>query len=157
MVPGALTYRRYVVRRFGFLFGLRWLALHVVVVAACVTMILLGRWQWRVAHVHHGSIQNYSYAFQWWAFTVFAVFMWLRLVHDAAPRAMAARSTTDEGRPERAGDATPTDSKPAEVPYRRYVMPSSATSPPVSADAEHAAYNAYLARLAAQSSAKDDE
>ena len=75
------------VRRFGFLFGPRWLALHVVVVAACVTMVLLGRWQWHVAHVHHGSIQNYSYAFQWWAFTAFAVFMWLRLVHDAIPPA----------------------------------------------------------------------
>ena len=76
MVHSALTYRQYVVRRFGFLFGPRWLALHVVVVAACVTMVLLGRWQWHVAHVHHGSIQNYSYAFQWWAFTAFAVFMW---------------------------------------------------------------------------------
>jgi DNA-binding transcriptional regulator of glucitol operon len=144
-----------VVRRFGFLFGPRWLALHVVVVAACVTMVLLGRWQWHVAHVHHGSIQNYSYAFQWWAFTAFAVFMWLRLVHDAAPPPTAARSATDEAGAVR--QATPTAPEPAEVPYRRYVMPSSATSSPVAADAEHAAYNAYLARLAAQSSAKDDE
>lgn len=157
MVHGALTYRRYVVRRFGFLFGPRWLGLHVVVVAACVTMVLLGRWQWHVAHVHHGSVQNYSYAFQWWAFAAFAVFMWLRLVHDAAPSATAARNPTHEGGA--AGqvvEATPTAPEPAEVPYRRYVMPSSATSPPVAADAEHAAYNAYLARLAAQSSAEDD-
>lgn len=158
MVHRALTYRQYVVRRFGFLFGPRWLALHVVVVAAGVTMVLLGRWQWHVAHVHHGSIQNYSYAFQWWAFTAFAVFMWLRLVHDAAPPPTAARSATDEAGVERqVAEATPTAPEPAEVPYRRYVMPSSATSPPVAADAEHAAYNAYLARLAAQSSAKDDE
>jgi hypothetical protein len=157
VVHSALTYRRYVVRRFGFLLGPRWLALHIVVVAACVTMVLLGRWQWRVAHVHHGSVQNYSYAFQWWAFTVFAVFMWLRLVHDAAPQTAAARSSADEGGAERGNDAIPTESRPAEVAYRRYVMPSSATSPPVAADAEHAAYNAYLARLAAQSSAKDDE
>ena len=141
------------VRRFGFLLGPRWLALHVVVVAGCVTMVLLGRWQWHVAHVHHGSIQNYSYAFQWWAFTAFAVFMWLRLAHDAAPRT-AARNATDEDGAER---HIPAAADPADVPYRRYVMPSSATSPPVAADAEHAAYNAYLARLAAQSSAKDDE
>ena len=145
------------VRRFGFLFGPRWLALHVVVVAACVTMVLLGRWQWHVAHVHHGSIQNYSYAFQWWAFAAFAAFMWLRLAHDAAPRTVA-RNVTDEGGAERqVAAATPTAPAPSEVPYRRYVMPSSATSPPVAADAEHAAYNAYLARLAAQSLAKDDE
>ncbi len=45
---------------------------------------------------------------------------------------------------------------PAEVPYRRYVMPSSSTSPPVAADAEHAAYNAYLARLAGQAAPEDD-
>ena len=111
-----------------------------------------------MAHVHHGSIQNYSYAFQWWAFTVFVVFMWLRLVYDAAPPPTAAGSATDEAGVERqVAEATPTAPEPAEVPYRRYVMPSSATSPPVAADAEHAAYNAYLARLAAQSSAKDDE
>ena len=146
------------VRRFGFLFGPRWLVLHVVVVAAGVTMVLLGRWQWHVAHLHHGSIQNYSYAFQWWAFTAFAVFMWLRLVYDAAPPPTAAGSATDEAGVERdVAEATPTAPELAEVPYRRYVMPSSATSPPVAADAEHAAYNAYLARLAAQSSAKDDE
>ena len=157
MVHRALTYRRDVVRRFGFLLGPRWLALHVVVLAACVTMIELGRWQWHVAHVHHGSIQNYSYAFQWWAFAAFAVFMWLRFAHDAASHP-AARNATDEGGAERPVEtATPTAPDPAEVPYRRYVMPSSATSPPVAADAEHAAYNAYLARLAAQSSSKDDE
>src|SRR5690242_436908 len=112
VVHSALTYRRYVVRRFGFLLGPRWLALHIVVVAACVTMVLLGRWQWRVAHVHHGSVQNYSYAFQWWAFTVFAVFMWLRLVHDAAPQTAAARSSADEGGAERVNDAIPTESRP---------------------------------------------
>jgi hypothetical protein len=158
VVHRALTYRRYVVRRYGFVFGPRWLALHVVVLAACGTMVLLGRWQWHVAHVHHGSVQNYSYAFQWWAFTVFALFMWLRLVHDAAPLPTPAVSTADEGggAGRQVVEATPTAPESAEVPYRRYVMPSSATSPPVAADAEHAAYNAYLARLAAQSSAEDD-
>jgi hypothetical protein len=113
-------------------------------------MVLLGRWQWRVAHVHDGSIQNYAYAFQWWAFAVFAVFMWLRVIHDATP---PARATGDGAA---AASATPGPSEPAEVPYRRYVMPSSTTSPPVAVDAEHAAYNAYLARLAGHPSAEDD-
>ena len=61
----------------------RWLALHVVVLAAGVTMVLLGRWQWHVAHVRHGDIQNYAYAFQWWAFTGFALAMWVRVMRDA--------------------------------------------------------------------------
>lgn len=128
-------------RRYRFVFGLRWLALHVVVLAAGVTMVLLGRWQWRVAHVHHGSIQNYAYAFQWWAFTAFALYMWLRLVRDrAAPTSADSMPTAQPPAPAGAPD----------VPYRRYVMPSSTSSPPVAADAEHAAYNAYLAGLAAR-------
>src|SRR4029450_5696222 len=54
-----LTYRRRM-RRALFLLAPRWLALHVLVVAAGVTMVLLGRWQWHVAHVHHGAVQNYA-------------------------------------------------------------------------------------------------
>lgn len=145
-------------RRFGFVFGPRWLALHVVVVAACVAMVLLGRWQWHVAHVRHGAVQNYAYAFQWWAFTLFALFMWLRVIHDATPSASAAPNAAgdDLGAQRRVDEATPAAGVPAEVPYRRYVMPSSSTSPPVAADAEHAAYNAYLARLAGQAAPEDD-
>jgi DNA-binding transcriptional regulator of glucitol operon len=141
VVHHPLTYRRDVLRRFRFAFGLRWLALHVVVLAAGVTMVLLGRWQWRVAHVHHGSIQNYAYAFQWWAFTVFALFMWLRLIRDAA-----APDEVESGSPVEA----PAPAEALDVPYRRYVMPSSTSAPPVAGDAEHAAYNAYLAGLAAR-------
>jgi DNA-binding transcriptional regulator of glucitol operon len=123
-------------RRVLFLLAPRWLALHVLVIAAGVTMVLLGRWQWHVAHLHHGSVQNYAYAFQWWAFTAFAVFMWVRVVRDALRR--------------RAGDVEPiTESAPAptepeSVAYRRYVMPRNR---PDAADPELAAYNAYLAEL----------
>jgi DNA-binding transcriptional regulator of glucitol operon len=135
-----------VLRRFGFVLGPRWLALHVVVLAACATMVLLGRWQWRVAHVHHGAVQNYAYALQWWAFTAFALFMWVRVIRDAA--SSPAADHPDPDRPATPDAGGPIAATPAEVPYRRYVMPSSASQPPVAADAEHAAYNAYLARLA---------
>jgi DNA-binding transcriptional regulator of glucitol operon len=109
----------------------RWLALHVVVIAACVTMVLLGRWQWHVAHVHHGSVQNYAYAFQWWAFTLFAAFMWGRVMRDALRR--------------RPVEHTPARVTSAPVTYRRYVM---RTDRPDTTDPELAAYNAYLAELA---------
>jgi DNA-binding transcriptional regulator of glucitol operon len=156
VVHGALTYRRYVLRRFGFVLGPRWLVLHVVVLTACATMVLLGRWQWRVAHDHHGAVQNYAYALQWWAFTAFALFMWLRVIRDAAPPTAADQTNAaevtadhpDPNHPATSDGAAPIAATPAEVPYRRYVMPSSASQPPVAADAEHAAYNAYLARLA---------
>jgi len=117
-------------RRARVLLAPRWLALHVLVIAACVTMVLLGRWQWHVAHVHHGSVQNYAYAFQWWAFTVFAAFMWVRVMRDALHR-------------------QPVKPPPARVAltpvtYRRYVM---RTDRPDTTDPELAAYNAYLAEL----------
>lgn len=124
-------------RRVLFLLAPRWLALHVLVVAAAVTMVLLGRWQWHVAHVHHGAVQNYSYAFQWWAFAVFTLFMWGRVMRDALHR-----------RPERAVLVTPPEPARSEQPpvaYRRYVMPRNR---PEQSDPELAAYNAYLAELA---------
>jgi DNA-binding transcriptional regulator of glucitol operon len=119
-------------RRALMLLAPRWLALHVVVIAACVTMALLGHWQWHVAHVHHGSVQNYAYAFQWWAFTLFAVFMWGRVMRDALRRQTVERPP-------------PPNVAPTPVTYRRYVM---RTNPPDTSDPELAAYNAYLADLA---------
>jgi hypothetical protein len=139
-------------RRVLFLLAPRWLALHVLVVAACVTMVLLGRWQWHVAHVHHGSVQNYAYAFQWWAFTGFALLMWLRVVRDAIPRRLQVRSAdepTGESGPDETPASRPTNGEPAAseangVAYRRYVMPR---TQPETADPELNAYNAYLADL----------
>ena len=117
-------------RRARVLLSPRWLALHVLVIAACMTMVLLGRWQWHVAHVHHGSVQYYAYAFQGWAFTVFTAFMWVRVMRDALHR-------------------QPVKPPPARVAltpvtYRRYVM---RTDRPDTTDPELAAYNAYLAEL----------
>jgi len=117
-------------RRARVLLAPRWLALHVLVIAACVTMVLLGRWQWHVAHVHHGSVQNYAYAFQWWAFTVFTAFMWVRVMRDALHRQPVK--------------PPPARVAPTPVTYRRYVM---RTDRPDTTDPELAAYNDYLAEL----------
>jgi DNA-binding transcriptional regulator of glucitol operon len=132
-------------RRALFLLAPRWLALHVLVVAAGVTMVLLGRWQWHVAHVHHGSVQNYAYAFQWWAFTAFAVFMWVRVMRDAIRRCAADAEPMPPAEPAR--------TEPEPVPYRRYVMPRDRHQP---TDPELAAYNAYLAELAARERSRDE-
>ncbi len=141
-------------RRLLFLLAPRWLALHAVVLAAAVTMVLLGRWQWHVAHVRHGDVQNYAYAFQWWAFTVFALLMWLRVLRDAIPRTIAAPAETGEtpaaeaAMPEAAApEAAPREpaaSQPQAVAYRRYVMPRVR---PDGDDSELGAYNDYLADL----------
>ncbi|MCW2606848.1 MAG: hypothetical protein JWO60_1541 [Frankiales bacterium] len=59
-----------------------WLALHVVAVAAVVALAGLGRWQWQRG-VELGRVQNYSYAVEWWLFTAFAVFLWVKTMADS--------------------------------------------------------------------------
>ena len=128
----------------------RWLALHVVALALVVTMVLLGRWQLDVSNAKHFNLQNFGYALQWWAFSAFVLLMWARVVRDARGRGPAHGSsagTASQDAESGSGDEEP-------VAYRRYVMPESATAPAVATDAEHAAYNAYLAQLADDPSTK---
>jgi DNA-binding transcriptional regulator of glucitol operon len=127
-----------VLRRFSFALRPGWMLFHLFVVAATVTMVLLGRWQLRVSDDKHFSIQNFGYAIQWWIFSGFALFIWWRVLRDAYRRrgGDAMDATTAEPEP-RAGEP---------VAYRRYVMPTaSQTDDPVLS-----AYNDYLAKLAAK-------
>ena len=114
----------------------RWLLLHLFVIASCIAMVKLGNWQWTVAHRHHGAIQNYSYAFQWWAFVGFAIIMWVRVVRDYL------RPADGED-----GAEQPVQSAPETPRYVGYVAPVAAPD----TDSERARFNAYLARLNEQS------
>jgi DNA-binding transcriptional regulator of glucitol operon len=106
--------------------------LHVAVVAASVTMVRLGQWQWHQAHRHHGEILNYSYAFQWWAFAGFTILMWLRVIRDQVG---VQAPTLDEGRA-------------ASGPPARYVAYQPPPSQPAGDDdPERARFNAYLTSL----------
>jgi DNA-binding transcriptional regulator of glucitol operon len=116
----------------------RWLLGHLLIAAAIATMILLGRWQLDVSNARHFDLQNSGYAVQWWAFAVFTVVLWVRVLRDIARR-------SHEDPAEALARATAAESPRA---YRHYVMPQSTTAPPVAVDSEHAAYNDYLARLA---------
>jgi DNA-binding transcriptional regulator of glucitol operon len=127
-----------VLRRLRFALRPGWLALHALCAALIVTMVLLGRWQLHVSDEKHFSIQNFGYALQWWAFSIFVVVMWARVLRDTVRR-----------REQPAGHGAPESDPVADEPvaYRRYVMP---TAPQAPVDAEHAAYNDYLSRLAAE-------
>jgi DNA-binding transcriptional regulator of glucitol operon len=114
----------------------RWVAGHVLVLAAMVTMVLLGRWQLLVSDRKHFDLQNFGYALQWWAFSLFAALFWLKIVHDHAVGRASSRSQPAEPKAE----------PPQQEAYRRYVMPTS--SPAADTDPEVARYNAYLASLA---------
>jgi DNA-binding transcriptional regulator of glucitol operon len=114
----------------------RWLALHAFVLAAVVTMVLLGRWQLEVSNRKGFNLQNSAYSVQWWAFALFAIFFWWRIVRDGARKA-------------------PVQSEPPKAEptvYQPYVSPDRAPS----GDDVNAAYNDYLARLARDDSERQD-
>lgn len=134
--------------RYRFAASPRWVLGHVVVLALMVTMTLLGRWQLDVSDAKHFSLQNFGYALQWWAFTVFGFVMWLRIIRDAQRHA-ADDSTDVQIAEARAAAAAP-------VAYRRYVMPQSSDRPAQAQDREQAAYNEYLAQLDAAESIKQN-
>lgn len=126
--------------------------LHLIALSLIVSMVLLGRWQLNVSNAKHFSLQNFGYALQWWAFSLFVLSMWARVLLDTRRRAddtpVGGTYCADRlPRPE------PAPSPDQPVAYRRYVMPQSGSEQPLPADPEHAAYNDYLARLDANSSA----
>lgn len=107
-----------------------WLIGHVLILAACVAMVLLGRWQLDVSNSKGFSLQNFGYALQWWAFSIAAVIIWVRIIRDRA----------------RPGTQRPAPPAPVRRPvaYRRYVMP---TEVDAGDDAELTRYNTYLRSL----------
>lgn len=117
--------------------------------ALVVTMVLLGRWQLDVSNSKHFNLQNFGYALQWWAFSAFVLGMWARVLLDTRRRSGAPSPADSDA----SQDAEPGAAADPPVAYRRYVMPQSGSTPPIAVDAEHAAYNDYLARLADDSSA----
>lgn len=111
------------------LFTPGWVALHLLAVAAVVVCVECGRWQLHRAQAS-GHVLNWSYAFEWWLFAVFAVFLWVKEMVD-----------TVEGRPEPEPLPDPTPSAPVVVDT-------------FDDDPELAAYNRRLAELHARDQAQ---
>ena len=132
-------------RRYRFALKPGWILLHLLAVALAVTMILLGRWQLHVSESKHFSLQNFGYAIQWWVFSAFVLAFWWRILRDAARRRTEASNPTP---------TEPAASPNEDVAYRRYVMP---TAPPPTNDPMLAAYNDYLASLAAEDAERSRE
>jgi DNA-binding transcriptional regulator of glucitol operon len=127
-----------VFRRLSFALRPGWLLFHLLVAAAVVAMVLLGRWQLQVSDRKHFDLQNFGYTIQWWLFSAFALFFWYRVVRDAVRRRDEETGVTS---------AEPPSVPEQPVAYRRYVMP---TTPARSDDPVLSAYNDYLAQLAAK-------
>ncbi|SHF28801.1 hypothetical protein [Streptoalloteichus hindustanus] len=156
-----------------YLFTPRWLVLHVLLVAAVITCLALGTWQWDRARSAGGSLQNYGYALQWPSFAVFFVYMWWRmmrmearqLAEDAAAAGAegaervegvvepAVGSLTAPAGTTAAPEPTPAPEPAAATPPRRKARPVVVLDE--EPDDELAAYNRYLAELNARTQDPD--
>lgn len=59
---------------------------HVLVLAAALTCLRLGWWQWGVFEAARGTAQNLGYALLWPVFAGSFIFMWLRFLQLEATR-----------------------------------------------------------------------
>jgi hypothetical protein len=113
-------------------FSRRALKLHAVILIVVPSFLALCVWQ--VYRATGGNELSWAYVFEWPFFAAYAVYMWWRLLHAApdgtpAPSAAAASSAAN-------------GSAPAEEHVREEQQEQE--------DDELAAYNAYLAQLAAR-------
>ncbi len=111
----------------------RALKLHVVILVVVPAFLALCFWQ--VSRAVGGNSLSWAYVFEWPIFAAYAVYMWWRFVHEAADDGLPpeAAGTDAGGRT----DSAPTTEAPGPVGEKE-----------AKEDAELAAYNDYLARLA---------
>ena len=113
-------------------FSRRAIKLHVVILIVVPAFLALCLWQ--VSRALSGNSLSWAYVFEWPLFAAYAVYMWWRFVHEAAP----------DGSP---GDAAAADPGGQDATAPR-TAPAPETPEELKEDAEMAAYNDYLARLA---------
>ncbi len=111
-----------------------WLVMHVLVAVSLYAMVRLGDWQWDRGEAT-GSIRNYSYGLEWWAFAALVLVGWGKFCRDE----------TRVGVDEPAGEDTPVE--PAEAPAGPAEQPAAVPAEQED-DPELAAWNARFAALA---------
>jgi hypothetical protein len=121
-----------------------WLARHTLAVLLIVGFLWLGQWQ--IGRAAEGNLLSYGYAVEWPVFAGFVAFVWYREVRRALAERAAARGDAD----------APTG--PAPLRPRRPRHPVAVPSAPDDGDdPQLAAYNRYLAWLAANPDAKPSD
>lgn len=147
----------------------RMVGFHVLAWGAAVTMVFLGRWQLDVSDAKHFDLQNFGYAFQWWAFSISAVALWVKVVRDQL-RKLPPPEVSTSGELVLRGPATqPSYSGPVQLMrrgdadgaeplvYRGYRMPQSSDALSRSEDSVHGAYNDYLWQLSLADDAEAEQ
>lgn len=116
----------------------RWLARHLLVVGLVVAFLALGWWQVRRAAA--GNMLSYAYAVEWPVFAAFVVALWIKEM-----RAVLRPPPPDGPAPP---DAPTQPDAPGYVPFAATVARPTPDAGD-GTDPELAAYNRYLAWLAA--------
>ena len=109
----------------------RALKLHAVILIVVPGFMALCVWQ--IYRAVNGNSLSWAYVFEWPLFAGYAIYMWWRFVHEK-PDAPAASGTDNGHRPAAAPPPDPSERTATEKEDRE--------------EAELAAYNEYLARLA---------
>jgi hypothetical protein len=129
-----------------------WLARHVLALVLFVGFLGLGWWQYTRAA--GGNALSWGYMFQWPIFALFVAFLWIREVQHArrppGPPEAPAQREAPAARAERLPGTPVTVGRPIRVPARP-VTPADRDDP------ELAAYNDYLAWLAAHPGARSGD
>jgi hypothetical protein len=128
----------------------RALKLHAVILVVVPGFMALCIWQ--LSRALGGNELSWAYVFEWPFFAAYAFYMWWRFVHEAPDAAVAASSRTPdalgEPQPQLAPGQGAADNVDAGAPGR-----SEANANKSDEEAELAAYNEYLAQLAARDKA----
>lgn len=128
-------------------FSRRAFRLHAVILVVVPGFMALCAWQ--IARAVGGNSLSWAYVFEWPLFAGYAVYMWWRLVHEAAdtpPPVAAAPTTTAAVAPTSSGPIDQAAGAARDARTPRHGTPTEDRQS--HEDHELAAYNAYLAELA---------
>ncbi|GAB1689919.1 hypothetical protein [Krasilnikovia sp. M28-CT-15] len=128
-----------------------WIVRHVVAVVLVAGFCGLGWWQFTRAA--GGNALSWGYTFEWPVFAGFVAFLWVREVQHERRRGASARdgATTRVDTPEPGPESSPAGAVSVRRPVR---VPVTSVAPDDGGDADLAAYNDYLAWLAAHPGAR---
>lgn len=121
--------------RYSLLLTPRWLGLTAVALLLVLAFLALGYWQ--LQRGQEGNARSWGYAFQWPAFAIFVVYMWIRMAREE----MHPEKDPDPATATRPG----TDPLPAAATSSGAVIDEDDDDPAL--DAELEAYNEWLTQL----------
>jgi DNA-binding transcriptional regulator of glucitol operon len=116
-----------------------WIVRHTVAVVLVIAFLGLGWWQF--SRASGGNTLSWGYTFEWPVFAAFVGFLWVREIQHERRGTEEDQPSTPQPTPPRRPGAPVTVGRPVRVPAR--------AAAPAEDDPELAAYNDYLAWMAA--------